>query len=178
MKTRPVDSLNHSQSPERKREGEAPAEPRPYCRRAHPAHGVKSEGERPIIVFLTACTKGRRPWLATTENHQILRTVWKAANQWLVGYYTILPDHLHLFAAPRGDERSLDNWVRYWKSQFSKAARDPAKKWQTDHWDTRLRSDESYEQKCFYVRNNPVRHGLVGCAEDWPHQGVMNELPW
>ncbi|MFL6519487.1 MAG: hypothetical protein ACJ8NS_04645 [Chthoniobacterales bacterium] len=26
--------------------------------------------------------------------------------------------------------------------------------------------------------NNPVRHGLVKNAEDWPYQGVLNELRW
>jgi hypothetical protein len=34
-------------------------------------------------------------------------------------------------------------------------------RWQTDHWDRRLRSDESYAEKWEYVRCNAVRHGLV-----------------
>jgi hypothetical protein len=30
--------------------------------------------------------------------------------------------------------------------------------------------------KWLYVRNNPVRHGLVEHPDDWPFQGVMNIL--
>jgi putative transposase len=40
--------------------------------------------------------------------------------------------------------------------------------WQREYWDRQLRSDESYAQKWDYVVNNPVRHGYVACAEDWP----------
>jgi len=34
-----------------------------------------------------------------------------------------------------------------------------------------LRNDESYTQKWEYVRENPVRAGLVPRADDWPYQG-------
>ena len=33
----------------------------------------------------------------------------------------------------------------------------------------RLRDAESYAQKWQYVRENPVRQGLVERAEDWPY---------
>jgi len=36
-----------------------------------------------------------------------------------------------------------------------------------------LRSNESYSQKWNYVRENPVRAGLVKSAEDWPYQGEI-----
>jgi len=46
----------------------------------------------------------------------------------LIGQYVLMPDHLHLFAAPNpvgegeapAEPRSFDSWVRYWKSQFTK----------------------------------------------------------
>ena len=37
----------------------------------------------------------------------------------------------------------------------------------------RSRSDESYSQKWNYVRENPVRAGLVKSVEDWPYQGEI-----
>jgi putative transposase len=134
--------------------------------------------ETPTIVFLTVCTKDRQPWLATADNHSLLRRVWTEATAWLVGRYMVMPDHLHLFAAPGHPELSLERWVQYWKSQFSKGHGNRAHRWQTDHWDTRLRSGESYDSKWEYVVNNPVRHGLVARAEDWPYQGEINELRW
>jgi len=72
----------------------------------------------------------------------------------------------------------LDNWVRYWKSQFSKRGQNPERCWQPDHWDTRLRHEESYDAKWEYVRNNPVRAGLVVRPEDWPYSGELFALRW
>jgi putative transposase len=146
--------------------------------RKKPAHGVWIDPSSPTIVFVTVCTRDRLPWLATEENHGRLRDVWEQAQAWLVGRYVLMPDHLHLFAAPGSLELPLDTWVRYWKSLFTKVHREGFRNWQTDHWDTRLRSEESYEEKWWYVRNNPVRAGLVARAEEWPLQGELNRLDW
>ena len=144
--------------------------------RKHPAHGVLACEGASTIVFVTVCTRGRLPWLATHEVHQILGEVWTSATAWLVGRYVIMPDHIHLFAGWRDLNIPLDNWVRYWKSLFSKRHRNAQHRWQTDHWDRRLRSGDSYEEKWIYMENNPVRHGLVTCASDWPFQGEIYRL--
>lgn len=89
-----------------------------------------------------------------------------------------MPDHVHLFAARVTEEVPFDNWVRFWKSQFSKRHAEPSHKWQTDHWDTRMRSLASYEEKWEYVRANPVRHGLVASVIDWPFQGDLCGWTW
>jgi len=146
--------------------------------RSRPVHGVHVELNKATIVFLTVCTKDRRRYLATEEMHAALIDVWQAATAWLVGRYVVMPDHIHLFAAPTGSEIPFDNWVRFWKSQFTKRCPLPEHRWHPDHWDRRLRSGESYEEKWEYVRNNPVRHGLVSRPEDWPFQGEVNELAW
>jgi hypothetical protein len=39
-----------------------------------------------------------------------------------------------------------------------------------------LRGAESYEEKWWYVRDNPVRAGLVDRWEDWPHCGEPHRL--
>ena len=36
-----------------------------------------------------------------------------------------------------------------------------------------LRGDESYAEKWNYVRDNPVRAGLVRTADEWPYQGEI-----
>lgn len=146
--------------------------------RKHLTHGLIPESNKPLIVFVTVCTRNRIPWLADSGVHDTLKTVWTDASGWAVGRYVIMPDHIHLFAAPGDMDIDLDKWVRYWKSQFTKRHGIPEHRWQDDHWDTRLRSDESYEFKWMYVLNNPVRHGLVKCADDWPFQGELNILPW
>ena len=146
--------------------------------RKRPAHGVLIYNHQATIVFLTVCTKDRVPWLADDEIHSLLRSVWKEATAWLVGKYVIMPDHIHIFAAPGPIHVSFDNWVRYWKSRFMKQHGKPAHRWQPNHWDTRLRASGSYAEKWEYVRNNPVRHGLVDCAEVWSFQGEIHVLRW
>jgi putative transposase len=149
--------------------------------RKHPVHGVLALPDQPTIVFLTVCTKNRVPWLASDSVHELLRSIWSRALAWYVGRYMIMPDHIHLFAAPGTPELPLENWVKYWKSQFSKYHSNSNHRWQTDHWDTRLRTVHSYEEKWNYAVNNSVRHALVPRvprAEDWPYQGELFELRW
>jgi hypothetical protein len=43
-------------------------------------------------------------------------------------------------------------------------------KWQEGCFDRLLRSDESLSDKWEYLRQNPVRAGLVANPEDWPFQ--------
>jgi len=93
-----------------------------------------------------------------------------------------MPDHLHLFTAPRSSDSTLESWITFWKSQFTKDFKSETGtvpgKWQAEHWDSRLRSWQSYAEKWEYVRNNPVRKGLVVRSEDWPYQGEVNRLDW
>jgi REP element-mobilizing transposase RayT len=46
-------------------------------------------------------------------------------------------------------------------------------RWQPGFFDHLIRNDESYGEKWNYVRENPVRAGLVTNADDWPYQGEI-----
>ena len=48
--------------------------------------------------------------------------------------------------------------------------------WQRRFFDHVLRSDESYAEKWNYVRENPVRAGLVKSADDWPYAGEIIQI--
>jgi hypothetical protein len=50
--------------------------------------------------------------------------------------------------------------------------------WQRHHWDRQLRSGETYGDKWEYVRSNPIRHGYIADADDWPYQRELNVLRW
>ena len=136
---------------------------------------------RRVIVFLTVCTRARAPILAGEEIHHLLVSQWRSADSWTVGRYVILPDHVHLFASPSDlDAPDVRAWVRYWKSLATRnwpVGRD-GPIWQRDVWDRQLRTGDSYARKWEYVRDNPVRHGLVACAQEWPYQGELNVLAW
>ena len=51
-------------------------------------------------------------------------------------------------------------------------------RWQPNCWDTQVRSGEHYHEAWLYVRENPVRAGLVDDAGQWAYQGELNVLLW
>jgi len=146
--------------------------------RKHPARGVHIYSGQPTIVFLTICTEDRKPWLASPALHENLRAAWQSAQAWLVGYYLLMPDHLHLFCAPHDSAFTLEKWVTFWERQFRRLHKAPDFRWQPHPFHHRLRREEDYTDKWNYVRENPLRKGLVKNAEDWPFQGMLNTLRW
>jgi len=154
--------------------------PRPD--RSRPVHlPVLSIGNRCDIVYVTVCTKDRKPILARRECVDVLKQVWNEAARWTVGRYVVMPDHLHLFYCPGvPDYPPVKQWVEYWKSISATRWPHPedGKVWQRDCWDRQLRSGESYTGKWGYVRRNPVRANLVATPDEWPWQGELNVLMW
>ena len=128
------------------------------------------------IYFITAVTAERRPLLAQTAVHATIEQFalgGPARGAWLGGY-VLMPDHLHAFVALDDRLLTLSSWMKSLKNTVSKtlrAAGIAAPHWQKGFFDHLLRSTESYAEKWAYVRENPVRAGLVACAEDWPHAG-------
>jgi len=133
------------------------------------------------VYFLTICTQDRRAILANRQVHQsFVVFAHKATDRHvLLGRYVIMPDHVHFFAAFAPDSPSLAMWIKSWKNALSKTLREmeiQPRHWEKDFFDHVLRSGESYEQKWLYVRENPVRAGLVKKWEDWPYQGEIHRL--
>ncbi len=116
--------------------------------------------------------------LANAEVHEALVTASQHANAWLLGRYVIMPDHLHLFCAPRDETHSIEHWITFWKRSFRRSLGAAAPRFQAHGFPHRLRQSESYADKWNYVRLNPVRAGLVTHSDDWPFQGELNELRW
>ena len=140
-----------------------------------------SSHNRSFIIFLTVCTEKRKPILARDDIHQLLLPSWRTVDAWAVGRYVVMPDHIHLFCASNTIEpTTLEGWVHFWKSHTSRQWPRPAEQpvWQKSFWDTQLRRRDRYEDKWSYVQQNPVRHGFVARAEDWPYQGELNVLEW
>jgi len=66
--------------------------------RKHPVHIPSVEQfNRPVIIFLTVCSSRHRRILANSRVHQALLESWALAEQWHVGKFVIMPDHIHLF---------------------------------------------------------------------------------
>jgi putative transposase len=63
--------------------------------RKHPPHLPTLEAATPILL-VTVCTKYRREILANPTAHALLREAWQTYNDFPVGRYVILPNHIHL----------------------------------------------------------------------------------
>jgi len=100
----------------------------------------------------------------------------------------ILPDHLHaIWTLPQHDADFSTRW-RLIKSRFSRAlglkqprGRSHREKqergiWQRRFWEHTIRDDAEYATLMTYCWGNPVRHGLVTRAVDWPYSSLHRDI--
>ncbi|HZE57478.1 MAG TPA: transposase [Chthoniobacterales bacterium] len=130
------------------------------------------------VFFITACTYRRRRLLAADAVYDAFVGFCQRAyaeHSIAVGRYVIMPDHIHLFVSGP-NEFELGRWMGMLKQCLEKAViattsstgrRLQRPIWQRGFFDHVLRSEESYGQKWNYVRDNPVRAGLVADADGW-----------
>ena len=133
------------------------------------------------IYFVTASTFRRRWILDRKHVHEaFIQFCLKASDYRVsVGRYVIMPDHIHVFAAFGTDSVTVSSWIKSLKNTISKSLNSlncTPPHWQKGFFEHVVRSHESYDQKWFYVRENPVRAGLVKNSEDWPYSGEISDL--
>jgi putative transposase len=138
----------------------------------------------PPLYLITFCTEDRRKILANPLAHAALHKYGQRglARGIGLGRYVIMPDHIHLFVR-EGSEVALGTWIRGLKRVVAAAIAGGRIQehsgtalrtiWQRGFFDHVIRSRESYSQKWKYVRENPVRAGLVTQSEAWPFQGEI-----
>ena len=142
---------------------------------------LESTFQRHPIYFVTACTYDRKPLLANPDVHaDVIKFGEQGANRgaWL-GDYILMPDHLHLFVSVDDTVISLADWMKALKNSVSKVLREtgnPSPHWQKGFFDHVLRGGESYSAKWDYVRQNPVRGGLVQDPNAWEFVGQIFPL--
>lgn len=142
---------------------------------------LQSAFQRLPIYFITVCTNERRLLLNNIDVHAQLIQFGKAGadrGAWL-GAYVLMPDHLHAFVMIDDERLTLSTWIKSMKNSLSKTLRlqcVASPHWQKGFFDHVLRSNESYSQKWNYVRENPMRAGLVKHWEEWPFVGEIFDL--
>jgi putative transposase len=133
------------------------------------------------VYFLTICSDGRKNILANPGVHEAFADYANRAvqhNVW-VGRYVLMPDHVHLFAAFSPISPDVSEWVKGLKAVVSRHLKErglAGPYWQERFFDHVLRSKESHAEKWVYVRENPVRAGLVMIWSDWPFQGEIQRF--
>ena len=127
-----------------------------------------------LVYFVTFATRDRKSSPSLDRVHLALQQYAHCAITKFnvaLGRYVMMPDHVHLFVRG-GQNFTLSSWIGGLKRAMSVTLELP-KLWQPGFFDHILRSDESYGEKWNYVRENPVRAGLVKSPGDWPYQGEI-----
>ncbi len=124
--------------------------------------------------FFTLVTHGRRPVLVDENVRTALRFAIKAVREehpFLVEAWALLPDHLHcIWRLPEGDADYSMRWAKI-KRLVRHGVGVPAggEFWQPRYWEHCIRDEDDFARHCDYIHWNPVKHGLVRCAVDWPY---------
>jgi REP element-mobilizing transposase RayT len=87
----------------------------------------------------------------------------------------VMPDHVHLLRRALRDEDGwtfplveiMQNLKGATAHSINKLLHRSGPVWEEESFDHVLRSDESLKQKCEYIRQNPVRAGLVQKPEEY-----------
>ena len=106
----------------------------------------------------------------------------------------VLPDHLHaVWTLPPGDSDYSERWRKI-KHRFtravgaevgrtahptrsaSKRAKREAGIWQRRFWEHAIRDARDYRMHVGYCWGNPVKHGLVARAAEWPFSSIRRDI--
>jgi len=151
----------------------------PQAGRRTPAGGAHVFAGQTNVFFVTVNAKDRIPWMNQPVVQSTLEEIWRQpAQAWRVGYYLLMPDHLHFFCAPYDLRFGMDDWITFWKRQFTRRHLDEGWGWQRRAFHRRMRDRIEYEEKLTYVRENPLRKSLVKHLDDWPFQGRVHDIQW
>ena len=125
-------------------------------------------GEGGTFAF-TVCLANRSQ-RTLTEEIGVLRDAYRAtraARPFRTEALCVLPDHLHaVWTLPEGDTDYPGRW-RSFKRRVTNALGRPV--WQPRYWERMIRDDRDLADAVAYVHGNPVKHGHVTDADDWPH---------
>ena len=105
----------------------------------------------------------------------------KAAHPFALVAMVVLPEHLHaIWRLPAGDADYSTRWALL-KAGFSRrvqagesisqsrAAKRERGLWQRRYWEHQIRDEDDLARHVDYTHFNPVKHGWVSAAADWPH---------
>ena len=144
--------------------------------------------------FFTVNLADRKKTLLVDE-FELLRDVFnkvKKQHPFILEAMVVLPEHLHaMITLPTNDNDFALRWMLI-KSGFSrqlpkheKINKSRKRKgergiWQRRYWEHLIRDNNDYARHVNYIHYNPVKHGYVKMAADWPystvHRYIKNNL--
>ncbi len=139
------------------------------------------------MYFFTVNTRQRLPVLTEAPVRDALREAIRQTRltaPFEIDAWVLLPDHLHcIWTLPQGDADFSMRWSkikRYVSQQCgetfdfgnlsaSRTKRHELGLWQRRFWEHQIRDEADFARHADYIHWNPVKHGLVARAVDWPY---------
>ncbi|HSV81170.1 MAG TPA: transposase [Ramlibacter sp.] len=160
---------------------------------------IRADSAGATYFFTVTLNDRRSRWL--TEHIDILRecvALTKTKHPFRIDAMVVLPEHMHaLWTLPPGDADFPVRWMlikrRFTRALLCRRLLDPSAAryragaerslWQRRYWEHQVRDDADFGNHVEYIHYNPVKHGLVTRAADWPHssfhryvrQGLVGE---
>ena len=136
-----------------------------------PVHRLSTAG----AYMVTAGTYNKERHFQSPERLTIVHdALLSLAEQygWDLQAWAVLSNHYHIVSVSPSDASSLHKLIRHLHSvtaiEINRSDGTPGRKVWHSFWDTHLTYQKSYLARLNYVHNNPVKHGLVENAEQYP----------
>ncbi len=141
-------------------------------------------------VFFTVALTDRGSDVLVREIGRLREAVREVRGErpFAIDAWVVLPDHMHaVWTLPDGDADFSTRWKDI-KTRFTKAVgivgrRSPSKitkgeagLWQRRFWEHHIRDEPDYAAHVRYCWINPVKHGLVARAVDWPYSSIHRDI--
>ncbi|NJM81485.1 MAG: transposase [Tabrizicola sp.] len=141
-------------------------------------------------IFFTVALADRRSRLLVDEVSALRDAVRGTRDKrpFRIDAWVVLPEHMHaVWTLPEGDADFSVRWkeikTRFTRSvgqtgqrSASKIAKGESGLWQRRFWEHHLRNDRDFAAHLRYCWWNPVKHGLVERAVDWPYSSIHRDI--
>ena len=127
-------------------------------------------------LFVTFCKLISTPFTPQARDAILEHCLHDNGTRYQLHAAVVMPEHVHLLLTPLQDTEDwpygLPATLKLIKGasarSVNKLCGSDGPVWQEESFDHVLRSQESREEKLEYIRQNPVRRGLVKRPEDYP----------
>lgn len=133
--------------------------------------------------FFTVVTYQRKPVFAEGARVELLREALRAVRRqrpFEIQAMVVMPEHLHaVWQLPKGDSDYSRRWreIKHFVSSRIAAPvnhRGEKAVWQRRFWEHTIRDEQDWGRHVDYVHYNPVKHGRVTAARDWPYSSFWS----
>ncbi len=140
--------------------------------------------------FFTVNLAERKKTLLVDEIDHLRNAINKVKKQhpFQLNAMVVLPEHLHaILTLPENDNDFAMRWMLI-KAGFSRqlpkqesiscSRKHKAERgiWQRRYWEHLIRNENDFEKHVDYIHYNPVKHGYVEQAVDWPYSTIHDYI--